>query len=155
MFPTNYFNRQLAPSNSDFFRMMDAFESQSPFLGAVQSRNQQPNTVKTFEPTFDVTETPKEFVVLCDAPGFDKGSISVNLDKQLLTVTGERTDTVTDNNAERHIVERRFGSFTRAIKLPSSVDENDVHAMMESGVLHIRIGKTGVGMSKGKRVMIE
>ncbi|KAI9342619.1 HSP20-like chaperone [Obelidium mucronatum] len=144
-----------ALSLNDMLRMFqqDSNLAMDPFQ--MPSKNALTN-VPSFPVPLDVTETPKEFVILCDMPGFEKSNVNVSLNGQVLTVSGERTSTTDQTTpANRHVIERRHGSFMRRVSLPSSVDASDVKALLENGVLHVRVGKSSVNVLKGNSIPIE
>src|SRR5918992_241920 len=73
----------------------------------------------TWLPAVDVWETDSELVLSFDLPGIPEDKISVELDDNVLTVSGER-ERAHEHSSERfYRFERRFGSFTRSVTLPA------------------------------------
>jgi HSP20 family protein len=92
-------------------------------------------------PALNVGGTPQTFEIYAFAPGVDPSSLEVNLERGLLTLTGERQSTLPQAEAKEtvHINERFAGRFSRAITLPDDADPDAVQARMRDGVLHITV----------------
>ena len=79
-----------------------------------------------------------ELVLRFDVPGVDQDKIDVTVDKGVLTVSATREQTKTEG--ENPVVrERRFGSFTRRVRLSDNLDADAIEASNADGVLEIRI----------------
>ena len=96
---------------------------------------------QSWVPAVDVWETEHELVYAFDLPGVAEDQISIELHDDTLTVTAQR-----DRNEERSEdgfvrYERRFGTFSRAIGVPTGVSEDGVKADYRDGVLEIRVAK--------------
>ncbi len=92
-------------------------------------------------PAVDVWETATEVVYAFDLPGIPEDKISIELDEGTLTVSGERERTQEASEVRLYRYERRFGSFTRTIGLPTGVGEDAIKADYREGVLEIRVAK--------------
>src|SRR5919197_4224891 len=77
-------------------------------------------------PTADVWETDNEIVYAFDLPGIPEDKISVELDDNALTVSGERERSEEVSGERFYRFERRFGSFSRTIGLPQGTDESSI-----------------------------
>ena len=93
-------------------------------------------------PQTDLVETDEEFQLRLDVPGMSTEDIDINLQNGTLTVRGERTSERTDEGEDYVRVERAFGTFHRTFTLPDTVDEQNIEATYEDGVLHINVPKT-------------
>jgi HSP20 family protein len=89
----------------------------------------------------DVWETENELVLSFDLPGIDEDAIAVELDDDVLTVSGERERTSEHSSERFYRFERRFGTFSRSVTLPPGVKEEAITADYRNGVLEIRIPK--------------
>ena len=79
-----------------------------------------------------------ELVLRFDVPGVDPEKIDVTVDKGVLTVSATREEAKTEG--ENPIVrERRFGSFTRRVRLSDNLNADAIEASNNEGVLEIRI----------------
>ncbi len=108
---------------------------------------------KTFTPVFDVSETEKELIVKAEVPGMDKKDINISLSDGILTITGEKKQAQEDKNENYHCVERRYGKFSRSMRLPLEVEVNKVGATYKDGVLKITLPKSEV--AKPKKIEIK
>lgn len=93
---------------------------------------------RSWRPPVDVVETDEAFVLTLDVPGVAEDALSVEMDRGRLTVSGSRETT---EDGRSHVAERRAGAFERAFKLPSAVDDGHIDALLENGVLTIRVPK--------------
>lgn len=100
------------------------------------------STSTVWSPRTDLVETDDDFRLRLDVPGMTKEDISINLQNRTLTVSGERTSERTDKGEEFVRVERAFGTFHRSFTLPDAVDEDNIEATYENGVLTISVPKT-------------
>jgi HSP20 family protein len=94
-----------------------------------------------FGPALDVEESEDAFTIHVELPGVPADEVEVSLEENVLTISGERrfyTDRGTD--AFRR-VERSFGRFHRALRLPDRVDASGVRAVQRDGVLTITAPK--------------
>lgn len=91
-----------------------------------------------FTPAMDVRETDDEYVVLVDLPGVKQEDVAIELEDQILTISGTR---VPVEVGEAQHVERPYGSFMRTLNLPKGVDSEAISACYADGVLELRIRK--------------
>jgi HSP20 family protein len=92
-------------------------------------------------PALDVWETEDAVVYAFDLPGIAEDQISVELEEGALTVTAERERKAETNDDRFYRFERRHGSFSRTVTVPQGVNEDDVKASYENGVLQITVPK--------------
>ncbi len=92
-------------------------------------------------PSIDVTETDKEVEITAELPGLEEKDVQVNVADNLLTIRGEKKAEREDKNKDYHVVERSYGSFSRTLELPESVDADAIQATMSKGVLKVVVPK--------------
>jgi HSP20 family protein len=92
-------------------------------------------------PALNVACTPHSAEVYGFAPGLDPRKIDVQLERGVLSISGERTSDLHghDQAASIHMNERFAGRFHRVISLSDDLDPNEVRATYREGVLHISI----------------
>lgn len=92
-------------------------------------------------PALNVGSTPTSVEVFAFAPGMDPATIDVQLERGVLTLSGERKplQATTDEKFTWHIGERFGGRFRRVISLPDDVDPDAVKAQYQDGVLHVSL----------------
>jgi HSP20 family protein len=94
-----------------------------------------------WQPRMDVKETDNALVVRMDLPGMDQKDIRVNVENNLLTVSGERRMEEEKKGETFHRVECYYGNFSRGFSLPQTVDAGKIDAKYRNGVLEIRLPK--------------
>jgi HSP20 family protein len=92
-------------------------------------------------PTIDVSESDKEVVVTAELPGLDQKDFEVTVSGDVLTLRGEKKAEREEKDGDVHYVERRFGSFSRSVRLPFEVRDEKVDAKYDKGVLTVRVPK--------------
>src|SRR5438067_9797476 len=90
-------------------------------------------------PAMDLVETDDEFVLRADLPGLTEGDVNIELDDNVLTVSGERKAEHEERKEGYYRVERASGTFSRSLTLPEGVDPEAVKASFDKGVLEVRI----------------
>ena len=94
-----------------------------------------------WSPELDIEETDDSYVLHVELPGVKPEDIEVGLDEDMLTVDGRR-DFYEEKEAEGfRRIERRFGSFHRAVRLPAKVDADAVRADYDHGMLTVTVPK--------------
>ena len=90
----------------------------------------------------DIAENENAYIVKASVPGVSPDDIDVTLEKNVLTVSGETRADETINSEEYRLRERRYGTFSRSIRLPIEVDSEAIEADYANGVLTLHIPKT-------------
>jgi len=99
----------------------------------------------TWMPSLDFSEDDKNYIVRLEAPGIPKEDLEVNLEGQILTVSGRRHFEKEEQNEEYFWREREQGRFVRTVRLPSAVNGGKVEATYDDGVMTIRLPKAEGG----------
>jgi HSP20 family protein len=97
--------------------------------------------VRRWTPAMDLLETEDHFVLRADLPGMAEEDVTVELEDNVLTVSGERKSEHQARSEGYYRVERAFGAFSRSLTLPKGIDPEAVSAAFERGVLEVRIPK--------------
>ena len=92
-------------------------------------------------PSIDLSETDNSVEVKMDLPGIKANEIDIQVNGNLLTVSGERKEEKEEKGKTFHRVERRLGSFSRSVTLPCAVLEKEAAAECREGVLTITLPK--------------
>jgi HSP20 family protein len=96
----------------------------------------------------DLSETDQSFEVRLDVPGVNPKEIDIQLNANMLTISGERSEEKEEKGKTYHFVERSFGSFSRSVSLPSPVKEDAIEARYKDGVLTVTLPKTEEAKSR-------
>jgi HSP20 family protein len=106
------------------------------------------------KPDLDVNETESQLDVTVDLPGVREEDIDIQLNGDLLTISGRRDNEKTTDESNYRIVERSSGSFRRTLRLPFEPDSKLVTATLESGVLGLSIAKPVDATAKVRKIEI-
>ena len=93
-------------------------------------------------PPLDVTEGKEAVTVTAELPGVEPKELSVMLEGDILTLRGEKESEKEAKDERRHQVERSWGTFMRAVRLPTPVDVGKVTATFKHGVVTVTLPKT-------------
>lgn len=127
-------------------RLFDAFSLQLPATARAES---------TLNFRLDVSETDKEISVHAELPGVDEKNIDVQLNSDVLTIRGEKSQEKEDKQRNYHLIERRYGSFARSIRLPFEPKDSDVKASFKQGVLNVAIAKPVEAKQTPKKIEVK
>lgn len=99
-------------------------------------------TYGVWAPTLDIADKGDAIVVKVEVPGVDPKEISVSVDENVLSLTGEKKYEKEEKDERHYRMERSMGTFTRSVQLPVPVDATNVTAVCKNGLLTIRLPKT-------------
>ena len=111
------------------------------------------NTTNDWEPSMDLKESDKNFLIEADIAGLKKKDISINLNGDHLTVSGNREEKGGEND-HYHFRERSVGAFSRTFNLPNSINRDKISANFENGILSIKLEKHEELIPKAKEITI-
>jgi HSP20 family protein len=97
--------------------------------------------LRRWVPAMDLVETNDAFVLRADLPGLSEEDVKIEIEDNVLTVSGERQAEHEAREEGFYRMERAFGTFSRALTLPKGVDADAVTASFDRGVLEVRVPK--------------
>lgn len=97
--------------------------------------------VTAFVPIVNTREGEFAYHVDVDLPGVKKEDIKVDINKGVLTISGERKVKDEIKEEDYYKVETYFGKFSRSFTLPDNVDIENIEAKSDNGVLEVVIPK--------------
>lgn len=111
-------------------------------------------STSTFVPELNVYETDKAFEVSVALPGMNKDDVEISYNSGALTISGERKMEHEENGRRYHLIESRFGKFSRSLPLPAdTVNQDKITARYENGVLNVIVPKVKEKAAKKIKVM--
>ena len=110
-------------------------------------------TFAEWAPLVDIIEDDKEFLIKAELPELQKKDIKVNVQDDVLTISGERRYEEEEKGKKIHRIERAYGTFTRSFTLPANADAGKVKAEFQDGVLNIHVSKAEA--AKPKRIEVK
>lgn len=99
-------------------------------------------------PSLDVTETANHIEVKAELPGLEKNDIDISLERDTLVIKGEKKHEKEEEGKTFHRIERCYGTFYRALRLPTEVESGKINATYTNGVLTITLPKTEEAIKK-------
>ncbi|MCZ7551343.1 MAG: Hsp20/alpha crystallin family protein [Anaerolineales bacterium] len=107
----------------------------------------------TWNLALDVAETDDEYRVSASLPGIDPDDLEITYDSNVLTIKGEMREDQEVKEERYHMRERRYGSFSRSISLPTSVKADKIKADYSKGVLTLHLPKSEE--ARPKRIKVQ
>jgi HSP20 family protein len=107
----------------------------------------------SFTPAVDIRENDNEIRLDLELPGLKPEQVEIMAENGVLTVRGEKLIERKEGEDNRYqVVERSYGTFVRTFQLPQGVDEDQIKAEFENGLLSLRIPKAA--LPQPKRIQI-
>jgi HSP20 family protein len=102
--------------------------------------------MSAWSPAVDVREGENELTLEVELPGIKPEEVEITADKGVLTIRGEKHSERKEGeeNSRYHLVERTYGSFTRSFQLPQGLNDEEIQASYNDGILSVRIPKTAL-----------
>jgi HSP20 family protein len=95
-----------------------------------------------YAPRVDIIESEDALEIFADMAGVTKDSVEVTLEQRVLSIRGHGDISLAGDLAPLYL-EYQPGDYERAFTLPDAVDPAGIEAKVRSGVLHLRLPKTG------------
>ena len=109
---------------------------------------------QAFQVAVDIREEGDAFYVDAEVPGLKAEDIKVDVEKNVLTLSGERKVETAETKDKYRRVERQYGSFTRSFSLPETVDTDSIRADLKDGVLQLKLPKKEAPTPKSSTVNV-
>ena len=108
-------------------------------------------------PKIDIVESKDAIDLTAELPGVEEKDVDVTLADGMLTIRGEKKTERDERDKDKnwHVVERSYGSFSRAIPLPFDPDPAKVEAKFDKGVLHTHLPKPAEMAKKQQKIEIK
>lgn len=100
-----------------------------------------PTRTAFWKPAVDIFETKDSLVMKVELPGVSKEDVKIDLDNQILTISGERKFENEVKEEDYHRIERAYGQFQRSFTLPNKVDAERIEASYREGLLEVVLPK--------------
>ena len=107
---------------------------------------------KVWAPSIDVIEKDDKFLVKAELPGVEEEDINVSISGNMLTIEGEKQSESEGKTDGYHYSEASYGSFSRSITIPSTVDASKIQASCDKGILEITLPK--MAEAKPKKIAV-
>ncbi len=101
----------------------------------------------------DIYEEGDDLIVKATVPGVRPEDLNVQIQNNVLTISGETKEERERKEASYHLREHRYGRFERSVTLPYSVQVDKAEATFEHGVLRLRLPKAEE--VRGRRIEVK
>ena len=131
--------KQYTPFND----IRKGFDIVNAIINSVEEQTSEPENenVVDFIPKINTRETEETYSIEVELPGVLKKNVNIQVDADILTISGERTIKENIKEEEYRKVESNYGKFSRAFTLPKRVDTSKIEATFELGILEVSIPK--------------
>jgi HSP20 family protein len=125
----------MSPLHSQMNRLFTTFFDTPTGRGAGNG------AMRRWIPAMDLVEAGEHYVVKADLPGMTEADVTIEVENDVLTISGERKTELEDKHEGFYRLERTSGAFSRALTLPEGLDPEAVTATFANGVLEVRFPK--------------
>ena len=129
------------------------FHQIDPFSRGMFGRPGMRGILSKIFPAVNIAENRDKYFVRAELPGIKADEIKVQIDGQNLTISGERKIQSEGDNVKYYRRERESGDFSRTIRLPGEIEDENLTAKMVNGVLEVEIPKSEA--SKPKQITVK
>ena len=136
------------PNNG--FSLLENFFNEIP----TRFKDDLGTNLKSFVPV-NITETKDVYVLEVVAPGFEKNDFTLNLEKNILTISGEKKNGVKDENEKEIRREYSHRSFQRVFTLDEKIDGEKIEAKYVNGVLTLNLPRKAEVKASAKEISIQ
>lgn len=105
-------------------------------------------------PRMDFSETDQAIELTAELPGLTEKDVTVALDGDVLNISGEKRSENEESRKGYRLVERRYGSFARSVRLPEGVRTDQIKASLKDGVLTVTAPKAPGAKSRQKTIPV-
>jgi len=106
-------------------------------------------------PSVDIYEKDDLINFEVEVPGVPKENINVTLDDGVLTISGEIKNETEDSEKNYYRTERKYGNFSRAFNLGEEINEEDINAKFEDGILRVSVPIKKPEKKEAKKIEIK
>jgi len=142
--------REFHDPQSEVHRLFDEMLGD---VGRTSGRQQGAQPMQ-WAPTLDVLHEDGDLLIRAELPGVKREDVEITLHERVLTISGERRAEEQREGSGYYVRERRHGSFRRSLVLPHEVEEGEISARFEAGVLEVR-APGGAAERAPKRIQIQ
>jgi HSP20 family protein len=126
-----------------------SFDLVNAIINSVGEQRSEENNVD-FRPNINTRETEDTYDIEVELPGVKKENVDIQVDGNILTISGERNVRDEVKDEDYHKIESRYGLFSRSFTLPEKVDVSNIEAEFKDGILEVAIPKLKIDTSSKK-----
>jgi len=111
------------------------------------SKDEKTVPVRYFVPTTDIFETGDELTLVMEVPGVDKEAVDISVENDVLKVEA-KIDPAKYEGMEPLYTEYNIGHFARSFTLSNKIDQQQISAQLQDGVLILTLKKAQEAMPR-------
>jgi HSP20 family protein len=138
--------RELGTIQTEMNRLFNSFFDTPTSASGIAARR--------WVPAMDLVENEGEYVLSADLPGLSESEVNIEVQDNVLTISGERKSEHEERKAGYRRVERSSGSFRRSLALPKGVDPESVSATFDKGVLEVTVPKPAQPVARKVQISV-
>lgn len=143
------------PRTPAFPALLDPFQLMNTLLSDMVSlRPSDSGNTMLVQPRMNIDDTGSEVRVTAELPGVSENDVQIMLDDDILIIAGEKREEREVDDRDVRLVERVFGQFRRAVRLPFSPNPDQVDATFKDGVLTITVPKNAEQRSRQQVIQV-
>jgi len=143
------FGEELLPIPRSFQRAIDSM------LQDVWEPTPAVSLVSAFSPQVDVDEDEKQVKIMAELPGLTESDVEIMYEPGQLILRGEKREEEKRDNPRGRYEERRYGAFERRIPLRAEIEEGQIQANFDKGVLTICLPKSAEARAQARKIPIK
>jgi len=116
------------------------------FFNQLNSRSSNEN-----RPAVNVSENDKEYFIEVAAPGIDRKAFHLEIENDVLTISSEKKESKEDQKKNFLRKEFNYQSFKRSFQLPETIDQEQIKASFDAGILTLTLPKKAEVVQKVSR----
>ena len=106
-------------------------------------------------PALELTDTGTDYRLTAELPGLTEDDVELSVAEGVLTLSGEKREEKDRKEDSTSISERRYGAFSRQVRLPADVDADKISASMKKGVLTVTLAKDADAAARARKIAID
>ncbi len=139
---------------NDFRDLRRSFDIVNSIINSVEAKRDEGSLV-AFIPSVNTREDDNAYYVEVDLPGVKKEDIDIDVEDNVLTISGERKFNKEEKENDYYRIESQYGKFSRSFSLPEKVDVDKIHAESKDGILEVVVPKLKEAQKKSKKIKIK
>jgi HSP20 family protein len=131
-------------------RLFEDFTSDIEDIGSTSLSQ----SLQSFMPKCDLEEKEDRILLTAELPGMSEKDVQVEMNKDYLTVRGDKKSCHEEKDGGRYFSERSYGGFERTIRLPADVNREKIDAVFKDGVLTVSMPKSPEAKKDIKKIAV-
>ncbi|MDQ4127707.1 MAG: Hsp20/alpha crystallin family protein [Actinomycetota bacterium] len=116
--------------------------------------NRRRDLATAWVPTTDIFARGRDLLMRVSLSGVAREDVDITLSNSVLTVSGERRSELDEEEVTFYTRERYYGAFRRSVTLPAGINERDISADFENGLLEITVEGGAAAAAEPRRIEI-